>query len=48
MVRHLISEELSQCEPSEFNWLRFAERHRIATSWGVQMIQEEFKNIVGA
>lgn len=48
MVRHLISEELSQCEPSEFNWLRFAERHRIATTWGEQMIQEEFKNIVGA
>lgn len=48
MVRHLISEELYQCKPSEFNWLRFAERHRIATTWGEQMIQEEFKNIVGA
>ena len=48
MVRHLISEELSQCEPSEFNWLRFAERHKIATTWGEQIIQEEFYRLTGS
>nr|DAX31874.1 MAG TPA: IrrE protein [Caudoviricetes sp.] len=47
MIRHLISEELAQYEVSDFNWLQFAERHKISTTWGEQMIQEEFKNVVG-
>ena len=48
MVRHLISEELSQYEASEFNWLQFAERHKISTTWGEQMIQEEFYRLTGS
>ena len=47
MIRHLISEELTQYEVSDFNWLQFAERHKISTTWGEDMIQEEFKKIVG-
>ncbi|MGT2812890.1 ImmA/IrrE family metallo-endopeptidase [Streptococcus minor] len=47
MVKRLIEEELTQYEPSDFNWLQFANRHKISTSWGQEMIQEEFKNIVG-
>lgn len=47
MIRHLISEELAQYEASDFNWLQFAERHKISTTWGEDMIQEEFKNVVG-
>ena len=46
MVRHLISEELTQYEASEFNWLQFAERHKISTTWGEQMIQEEFYRFI--
>jgi len=42
MIRHLISEELAQYEVSDFNWLQFAERHKISTTWGEDMIQEEF------
>ena len=42
MIRHLISEELTQYEVSDFNWLQFAERHKISTTWGEDMIQEEF------
>lgn len=47
MVRHLIAEELKQYDVIDFNWLQFANRHKISTSWGQEMIQEEFKNIVG-
>ena len=47
MIRHLISEELTQYEVSDFNWLQFAERHKISTTWGEDMIQEEFKKIEG-
>lgn len=47
MVRHLISEELALYEASDFNWLQFAKRHKISTTWGEDMIQEEFKKIVG-
>lgn len=47
MIRHLIEEELSQYDVVDFNWLQFAKRHKISTSWGEQMIQEEFRNIVG-
>lgn len=42
MIRHLISEELAQYEVSDFNWLQFTERHKISTTWGEDMIQEEF------
>ena len=47
MVRHLIAEELAQYDVVDFNWLQFAQRHKISTTWGQQMIQEEFQNIVG-
>lgn len=47
MIRHLIEEELSQYDVIDFNWLQFAKRHKISTTWGEQMIQEEFRNIVG-
>lgn len=47
MIRYLISEELAQYEVSDFNWLQFAERHKISTTWGEDMIQEEFKKVVG-
>lgn len=47
MVKRLIEEELTQYEPSDFNWLQFAKRHKISTFWGQEMIKEEFKNIVG-
>ena len=46
MIRHLISEELAQYEVSDFNWLQFAERHKISITWGEDMIQEQFKNLV--
>lgn len=48
MIRHLISEELTQYEVSEFNWLQFAERHKISTTWGEDMIQEEFYRLTGS
>ena len=48
MIRNLISEELSQYEASEFNWLQFAERHKISTTWGEDMIQEEFYRLTGS
>ena len=48
MIRHLISEELAQYEVSDFNWLQFAERHRISTTWGEVMIQEEFYRLTGS
>ena len=35
-------------EASEFNWLQFAERHKISTTWGEQMIQEEFYRLTGS
>lgn len=47
MVRHLIIEELKQCDVIDFNWLQFANRHKISTTWGEQIIQDEFRNIVG-
>jgi hypothetical protein len=28
--------------------LRFAKRHKIATTWGEQMIQEEFYRLTGS
>jgi len=46
MIRHLISEELAQYEVSDFNWLQFAERHKISTTWGEDMIQEEFYRLI--
>lgn len=48
MIRHLISEELAQYEVSDFNWLQFAERHKISTTWGEDMIQEEFYRLTGS
>nr|DAR98105.1 MAG TPA: IrrE protein [Caudoviricetes sp.] len=48
MIRHLISEELAQYEVSDFNWLQFAERHKISTTWGEDMIQEEFYKLTGS
>ncbi|QBX25108.1 hypothetical protein Javan240_0003 [Streptococcus phage Javan240] len=46
MIRHLISEELAQYEVSDFNWLRFAKKHKISTTWGEDMIQEEFYRFI--
>lgn len=48
MIRNLISEELAQYEVSEFNWLQFAKRHKISTTWGEDMIQEEFYRLTGS
>ena len=48
MIRHLISEELTQYEVSDFNWLQFAERHKISTTWGEDMIQEEFYKLTSS
>ena len=48
MIRHLISEELAQYEVSDLNWLQFAERHKISTTWGEDMIQEEFYRLTGS
>ena len=47
MIRHLLSEELAQYEVSDFNWIQFAEKHKISTTWGEDMIQEEFKKVLG-
>lgn len=47
MIRNLLEEELSQCDVFDFNWLQFAKRYNISTTWGEVMIQEEFRNIVG-
>ena len=46
MVRELLKEYLSKYDPNDFNWLYFAETNKIATSWGEQMIQEEFYKLV--
>lgn len=47
MVRTLLEEELAQYDVVDFNWLQFAQRHKISTTWGESMIQEEFRKIVG-
>lgn len=46
MVRELLKEYLSKYDPSDFNWLYFAETNKIATSWGEQMILDEFSKLV--
>lgn len=47
MVRELIKDYLSENDLYDFDWLRFANYYNISTTWGEQMIQEEFRNIVG-
>jgi hypothetical protein len=47
MVRHLMAEGFIKCEATEFIWLQFIERHKLSTTWDEDMIQEEFKKIVG-
>ena len=46
MVRELIKNYLSENDVYDFDWLRFANYYKIATSWGQQMIQEEFNHLV--
>ncbi|MGQ7434365.1 ImmA/IrrE family metallo-endopeptidase [Streptococcus suis] len=46
MVRELLKEYLSKYDPNDFNWLYFAETNKIATSWGEQMILDEFNKLV--
>lgn len=47
MVRELLKEYLSKYDPNDFNWLYFAKVNHIATSWGEQMILDEFYKLVG-
>ncbi|HER0072212.1 TPA: ImmA/IrrE family metallo-endopeptidase [Streptococcus pyogenes] len=47
MIRELIKNYLSSHDVVDFNWLQFATTYQISTTWGQQMIQEEFQNIVG-
>lgn len=46
MVRELIKKYLAENDIYDFNWLRFAKSYNIATSWGQEMIQEEFRNLI--
>lgn len=46
MVRELLKEYLSKYDPNDFNWLYFAETNKIATSWGEQIIMDEFNKLV--
>ena len=46
MVRELLKEYLSKYDPADFNWLYFAKTNHIATSWGEQMILDEFYKLV--
>ncbi|MFI3593847.1 ImmA/IrrE family metallo-endopeptidase [Streptococcus uberis] len=45
MVRELLREYLLNNDIYDFNWLQFANTYKISTTWGQQMIQEEFKNL---
>ncbi|CYV42060.1 cI-like repressor [Streptococcus suis] len=47
MVRELIKDYLNDNDVYSFNWLQFAQLHNISTSWGQEMIIEEFYNLVG-
>lgn len=47
MIRHLLQEELASYDIIDFNWLQFAQRHHISTTWGQEMIQDEFRKLVG-
>lgn len=48
MIRCLLEEEFAEYGIDfEFNWLNFAKRHHIPTTWGEVMIKEEYKKIVG-
>lgn len=46
MVRELIKKYLTTHDVIDFNWLQFAETYKISTTWGQQMILEEFKNLI--
>ncbi|WP_024387644.1 ImmA/IrrE family metallo-endopeptidase [Streptococcus suis] len=47
MVRELIKDYLNDNDVYIFNWLQFAQLHNISTSWGQEMIIEEFYSLVG-
>lgn len=46
MIRELIKDYLSNHDVYSFDWLRFANHYKISTSWGQQMIQDEFKKLI--
>lgn len=46
MVRELIKDYLSDHDIYSFDWLRFANHYKISSTWGQEIIQEEFKNLI--
>ncbi|QBX31242.1 transcriptional regulator [Streptococcus phage Javan626] len=46
MVRELLKKHLANNDIYDFNWLQFANKYKISTSWGQQMIQDEFKKLI--
>ncbi|MEQ9810189.1 ImmA/IrrE family metallo-endopeptidase [Streptococcus jiangjianxini] len=47
MIRELIKDYLKDNDVYDFNWLQFANSYQISTTWGQDIIIEEFGNIVG-
>ncbi|MGV3082445.1 hypothetical protein ACEF07_10025, partial [Streptococcus dysgalactiae] len=41
-----IKDYLSDHDIYSFNWLKFANYYKISTSWGQEMIQDEFKKLI--
>ncbi|VTT18261.1 ImmA/IrrE family metallo-endopeptidase [Streptococcus dysgalactiae subsp. equisimilis] len=46
MVRELIKDYLSDHDIYSFDWLKFANYYKISTSWGQEMIQDEFRKLI--
>ncbi|EPZ46856.1 putative toxin-antitoxin system, toxin component [Streptococcus pyogenes GA40634] len=46
MVRELIKDYLSDHDIYSFDWLKFANHYKISTSWGQEMIQDEFRKLI--
>ncbi|MGT2958841.1 cI-like repressor [Streptococcus bovimastitidis] len=46
MIRELIKKYLKTHDVIDFNWLKFAETNKISSTWGQQMILEEFKKLI--
>lgn len=46
MVKSLLKEYLEENDVLDFNWLKFAEKYKISSTWGQEMIQDEFKKLI--
>lgn len=46
MIKSLLKEYLEENDVLDFNWLKFAEKYKISSTWGQEMIQDEFKKLI--